>query len=294
MPLTFAAHAARARFVRSLWRSLDVRLVALLVACPLLALACGARSNLLGLEANDASLPDAVANDAQPPEEAQADVSVPRVPHPRIASSLTNTCAIDASGGVECWGDNSWGGAGNGSDAGTFNTPQPVTGLTHGIMSISSGDGSYCAVSTMGTVSCWGINLYGQLGNGTTVEDASSPVAVVGVTTAVGASGGILVNCVLLLSGAVECMGSNFHDGLALGTWSEDERRQNDARHHDGERRIRIRWVSVRVCGDARRCCGVCRLELRRSARRPWVELGVLRHVAHGDREWRRRGGVRG
>jgi alpha-tubulin suppressor-like RCC1 family protein len=43
--------------------------------------------------------------------------------------------------------------------------------------------GSYhtCAVLTAATVKCWGFNLSGELGNGTTVINSAVPVAVIGL-----------------------------------------------------------------------------------------------------------------
>ena len=56
-----------------------------------------------------------------------------------------HTCAIH-NGALRCWGANGFGQVGNGSTGGSFNSPQPVSGLTSGVSAVSAGGSHTCAV----------------------------------------------------------------------------------------------------------------------------------------------------
>lgn len=103
-----------------------------------------------------------------------------------------STGAPGASG-VECWGSNQYGQLGLGSTT-NYNTPQSVTLPTHGgsttynVAAIASGDYHSCMLMYTGTVAdggtnftdlyCWGYNGDGEIGQGTTTYDYTSPQRV--------------------------------------------------------------------------------------------------------------------
>jgi alpha-tubulin suppressor-like RCC1 family protein len=81
--------------------------------------------------------------------------------------------------------------------------------------------GSHHACATRsGSVSCWGFNDHGQLGDGTGFNRAT-PVAVVGLDDVVEVTAGWDHTCARRASGAVDCWGSNFVGELGDGTTTD-------------------------------------------------------------------------
>jgi alpha-tubulin suppressor-like RCC1 family protein len=79
---------------------------------------------------------------------------------------------------------------------------------TSGFTAVSAGPGYACAVTTAGTVSCWGGNGFGNLGVGNESGPRSTPVTVPGVSAAVSVSTGVFGTCAVLNDGSARCWGS--------------------------------------------------------------------------------------
>jgi hypothetical protein len=117
-------------------------------------------------------------------------------------------CAITNTGGAVCWGANDYGQVGDGTHGDRYR-PVRVVGLDHGVKQITVSTSHACALTTAGAVKCWGKNLSGQLGNGTT-KGSYVPVDVVGLSSGVRQiSAGDFHTCALLNSGGVDCWGGN-------------------------------------------------------------------------------------
>ena len=137
-----------------------------------------------------------------------------------VAAIVANggfSCALTEAGGVKCWGGNTVGAVGDGTNL-NRNAPVDVVGLTSGVTALAAGGGHVCALMATGGLKCWGYNGNGQLGDGTQAS-SNVPVSVVGLPT--GAStvtGGGDHTCASVLDGTVYCWGFNNHGQTGNGT----------------------------------------------------------------------------
>ena len=90
-----------------------------------------------------------------------------------LAAGQLHTCALLATGGVACWGDNGAGQLGDGTNT-DRSSPVAVSGITNAVALGSAGYHN-CATLATGDLACWGENWGGQLGDGTT-SPQSTPV----------------------------------------------------------------------------------------------------------------------
>ncbi len=125
-----------------------------------------------------------------------------------ISAGGDSTCARRTSGAVVCWGDNLTGQIGDRNATLTQRlTPVAVQGLTDAI-EIAVGGTHSCARRLSGAVVCWGSNLYGEIGDGSSVVRVRyAPVAVTGISDAVEISMAVTHSCARRTSGQVVCWG---------------------------------------------------------------------------------------
>jgi uncharacterized repeat protein (TIGR01451 family) len=144
-------------------------------------------------------------------------------PATAIAAGQNHTCALMATGGVKCWGENARGQLGNGTLT-PSNVPVDVLSSVggpplSGMAAIGVGDTHSCAVTTSGGIKCWGENFLGQLGDGTQAGDSgtarTTPVDVLASPSGPPISGMKTVDgggnhtCALTTSGGAMCWGWN-------------------------------------------------------------------------------------
>lgn len=100
---------------------------------------------------------------------------------------------------------------------GTGCAPASPTVTVPDVVGVDGGRRHACAVSADGAVRCWGTNLYGQLGDGSTTDAPDEPVAV-GIPPASAVTAGADFTCALLQDARVACWGFNLSGQLGNGT----------------------------------------------------------------------------
>jgi alpha-tubulin suppressor-like RCC1 family protein len=135
-------------------------------------------------------------------------------------------CALETTGMLQCWGDDTYGELGSVVDAGSTFTPTSVP--LPGVVSVSTAlDRHACAVLPQGQIACWGQNQLGSLGHDPSsdplcppghVPCQARPSLVSGVAGASVVRAGEGVTCALVTGGAVSCWGDDglgqFGDGV--------------------------------------------------------------------------------
>ncbi len=135
-----------------------------------------------------------------------------------IAAGTAHTCARTGSGEVWCWGKNDQGQLGDGTESASRGVPKPVGGLAGGVAALTAKGGHTCVLAPSGTIHCWGVNKFGQLGNGT-FDDQSAPSPVTGLegaATSIAAGWG--QTCARMDGGKLVCWGWNFYGQLGEGS----------------------------------------------------------------------------
>ncbi len=152
------------------------------------------------------------------------------MPTGRTAVSVSvggdHTCAIMDNGSLYCWGANNHGQIGDGSDTSWDEHRYVPTAVllpsASTAVAVSAGQQHTCAIVDNGSVYCWGNNFYGQLGDGSTLNDNSTPSLVLLTSSAIMVSSANDHTCALLENQSVYCWGNNpqgqFGDGTTISS----------------------------------------------------------------------------
>src|SRR6266496_1448432 len=132
-----------------------------------------------------------------------------------VAGGL-HTCALTTTAATYCWGANGSYELGDGTN---LDHPTPVAvQSTISFANLGSAVGSHtCGVTGSGLGYCWGDNIFGQIGDGTTASVAPTPHAVAGALTFVAVSGGSDHSCGLSTAHIAYCWGFNGNGQLGTG-----------------------------------------------------------------------------
>ena len=135
-----------------------------------------------------------------------------------IAAGIDFSLALMKDGTVRSWGGNSSGQLGDDTKD-PRNTPGAVTGLTSvKALAADSTAPHVLALLQDGTVRAWGYNSHGQLGDGTTGTDRTTPVVVKNLSGVAGIATGDEHSLALLGNGTVKSWGDNVFGQLGNAT----------------------------------------------------------------------------
>ncbi|HUG28078.1 MAG TPA: hypothetical protein VMK53_07240 [Gemmatimonadales bacterium] len=138
----------------------------------------------------------------------------------QISAGATHSCGVSLADRLFCWGYGLDGQLGVGSPA-PESESEPTIEILGGIENrwrqVSSGGLHTCGITNSGATYCWGVNLAGQLGDGTGVDQRDTPALVAGGNVFVRVASGGDHTCALEANGTAWCWGDNIYGQLGNG-----------------------------------------------------------------------------
>ncbi|MFV2208673.1 RCC1 domain-containing protein [Actinomadura sp. LOL_016] len=137
-----------------------------------------------------------------------------------LIAGAAHTCAMFGDKTLQCWGNNQYGELGNGTTA-SASKPVDVQKFSAPLKFAESRAVHTCGLLENATVECWGMNKYGQVGDGTT-DNTAKPVAVKGLNGKVRllSAGGDHTCVTLEEDDSTWCWGQNKYGELGNGEFS--------------------------------------------------------------------------
>ncbi|MCL2825676.1 MAG: hypothetical protein FWD57_16920 [Polyangiaceae bacterium] len=175
------------------------------------------------------------------------------------------TCVLMIDGGVKCWGVNNDGQLGDGTRI-DRQTPEYVSGLGSGVAAIATGDDHACAVTSSGSVKCWGNGRWGAIRDGENVDRFVS-TQVVGLESGVRAiAAGLQRSCAITNAGAVKCWGRQTNVGIDEATilgprWADSSSPVQVPGLESGALSIAARWYACAITAAGTAQCWGCDLD---------------------------------
>ena len=134
-----------------------------------------------------------------------------------LTVGLAHACGRTAMGKAYCWGNNLYGGQiGDGTSSSNRLSPVAVSG-NHSLASLNAGYTHTCGVESGGVLWCWGRNVSGELGDGST-SNQSAPVKIGVETPIIRVAAGTTYTCGLTPSSIAYCWGDNAFGQIGDGS----------------------------------------------------------------------------
>jgi|GEM_PF-3153770 len=136
-----------------------------------------------------------------------------------VVGGNNGTCALTTTNALKCWGQGYFRGVGSITSSGN---PISPTGMTSDVTQVAAyPNGSIMCAVKAGEGYCWGLNDFGQVGNGNK-NPQLTPYKITSLGTGVvKAAVGSGQNCFLKNDGSVWCVGLNSSGQLGLGDTTE-------------------------------------------------------------------------
>jgi alpha-tubulin suppressor-like RCC1 family protein len=176
----------------------------------------------------------------------------------QVSTGTFHSCGVTTDGRAYCWGGNDKGQLGDGT---TFintarTTPSAVIGGLR-FRHVSVGYEHSCGITLDDRAFCWGMNFFGQLGNGTQGSDhfsVATPAEVVGGRRFRQVRAGYSHTCAITRANIAYCWGENVYgqlgDGTVIGDATPDRGRATPVRVLGG-----VQWRQL--SGGGEHTCGV-------------------------------------
>jgi alpha-tubulin suppressor-like RCC1 family protein len=124
-----------------------------------------------------------------------------------VVASWEHTCGVTTGYKAYCWGSNLFNELGDGTNRRYVARPSGVVGGLS-FRQVRPGGGHVCGVTTDQQIYCWGLNDFGQLGDGTRIN-RSGPVQVTGNHTWLSVTAGPHYTCGITTGSVTYCWGYN-------------------------------------------------------------------------------------
>jgi alpha-tubulin suppressor-like RCC1 family protein len=135
----------------------------------------------------------------------------------QVDAGHSHTCGVTTTDQAYCWGSSNQGALGDGKLVSFRTTPTAVVGALRRFDHVDAGYNHTCGVTRFGRGFCWGANLVGQLGDGTTTSRIK-PFALGVDLSLARVSAGYGVSCGVTTGGQAYCWGVNDSGQLGDGT----------------------------------------------------------------------------